>query len=151
MAHLVFALTVIAAAVIFALLEIQIEGNKGWATGLPTWRLEQAWVKRICGGRAMTGYHFYVHLLVLTFTHLPFLLDLAPWTLAAELRILGFILLFFILEDFLWFIFNKSFGLRRFRKEHIWWHAHAWWWIMPRDYWIAGPLGVGLYVLSVVI
>ncbi len=43
-------------AFFFAEVEIQIEGGAGWATSLPTWRIEQHWLLDIFwGGRAMTG------------------------------------------------------------------------------------------------
>ena len=59
-----------------------------------------------------------------------------------------FMILFWIVEDFLWFVFNPAYGIRRFRREDIWWHAQSWWWFMPRDYWLTLPMGVLLYVLS---
>jgi len=140
--HVLFAIYVLAASIIFALLEVQIEGGQGWATGLPTWRLENRWTRLFFGGRPLTGYHLYVHLLML------YALGLARPSWAIELRLLAFLMLFFIIEDFLWFLFNPRFGLARFRREHVWWHAHVWWWIMPRDYWLFFPLGVVFYVLS---
>ncbi|MEX0776600.1 MAG: hypothetical protein WD042_12930 [Phycisphaeraceae bacterium] len=146
--HVGFAIGVLLASTFFALLEIQIEGAQGWARNLPCWRLDTPWSRRLLGGRPLTGYHFYFHLLVLTLVHLPFLMGLATWTGAAELRIIAFLMLFFIIEDFLWFLLNPAFGLRGFSPQAIWWHRHAWWWFMPRDYWIFLPLGVGLYVLS---
>jgi len=62
--------------------------------------------------------------------------------------LIGFLILFFLIEDFLWFVLNPSFGLKRFRAQHIWWHAPTWWWIMPRDYWVFGVIGIALYVVG---
>lgn len=150
MAHLLFFIAVLVAATIFALLELQIEGpDGGWAARLPTWRIRNRLTNFLCGGRPLTGYHFYVHLLVLTFCHLPFLLSFATWTLAGECRILGFILMFYIIEDFLWFVFNPAFGIRKFRRDLIWWHDKSWLWFMPRDYFIFLPLGLVFYWLSI--
>jgi hypothetical protein len=146
--HFTFFAAVVAASTAFALLEIQIEGGRGRAAGLPAWRYENRWTRVVLGGRAITGYHVYFHLLVIILTHLPFALAIAPFSWPAELRIVGFVILFWLLEDFLWFVLNRRWGLRRFRPEHIPWHAPNWWWIMPRDYWIFGPLGVALYALS---
>lgn len=146
--HFVFVIALLAASAIFALLEIEIEGSAGWASGLPTWRLENRWTRRILGARALTGYHLYIHLFVLLLAHLPFALGLVPFSATMELRILSFLILFWLIEDYLWFVFNPAFGWRRFRREHIWWHAPNWWWLMPRDYWIFGPLGILLYILS---
>jgi hypothetical protein len=146
--HLVFAGAVLAAAAFFALLEIQIEGGNGWASSLPTWRLENRWTRVFFGRRALTGYHLYVHLFVLVLLHLPYALALTTPSWAVEARIVAFLVLFWVIEDFLWFVFNPAFGLRRFTPEHAWWHAPSWWWIAPREYWIFTPLAVALYLWS---
>jgi len=67
---------------------------------------------------------------------------------AGEARVISFIILFWVLEDFLWFAFNPRWGVGKFKKEHIWWHATHWWWIMPRDYWIFVPVGLLLFYVS---
>ena len=145
---LIFFGTVAVAAALFALLEIQIEGSAGWAAELPTWRVENRWTRLLLGARPLTGYHLYVHLFVLLLVHLPFLLHLAPWSWAAELRVIAFLILFWVAEDFLWFVLNPAWGVSRFRREEVWWYAEGWWGLMPRDYWIATPVGVVLYFLS---
>lgn len=76
--------------------------------------------------------------------HLPYALGFAVPSWTAEARIAAF----WILEDYLWFVFNPAFGASRFRREHIWWHAPAWWWIMPREYWVGAPVALALYLLS---
>ena len=131
---------------LFALVEIHIEGTDGWAAKLPTWRVQNRWTRLVYGSKPLTGYHLYVQLFVLVMSHAPLLLGAPSWRM--EARVLAFFILFWIVEDFLWFVLNPAFGLRRFRKEHIWWHAPSWWWIMPRDYWIFLPIGVVLYAAS---
>lgn len=148
LSHLAFAGALLLAATVFALLEVQIEGEDGWAAALPTWRVDNRCTRRLMGSRPLTGYHLYLHLFVLVLVHLPFALSLAPVTWRAEMRILAFLILFWILEDLLWFVFNPRFGLRRFTREHVWWHAPSWWWIAPREYWIFAPIGIALYLLS---
>lgn len=148
MIHVAFFLVLLLTATVFALLEIEIEGEAGWAVNLPTWRLENHWAHWVLGSRPLTGYHAYVHLFVFLLLHLPYALGFVAPSLQAELRILAFLILFWILEDFLWFVLNPAFGLRKFKREHIWWHAPAWWGFMPREYWLFTPLGVALYVLS---
>jgi hypothetical protein len=146
LAHLWFFGAVLAAAAAFALLEIQIEGGEGgWASNLPTWRIENRWTRLFFSSRPLTGYHLWVHAWVLVMAHLPFALGFAAPTLRGEARIAAFLIFFWIAEDFLWFVFNPAFGVRRFTREHIWWHAPTWWWIAPRDYWVFGPLGALLY------
>ena len=146
--HLLFFGSVIVSAIVMALLEIQVEGPDGWAADLPTWRVQNRWTKIFYSGRPLTGYHLYLQLFVLLFVHLPFLLSLSAWTLRAECRVLSFMIFFWIVEDFTWFVINPAFGIRKFRKEHIWWHAPHWLFICPRDYVIFLPVGTVLYVLS---
>ncbi len=134
--------------VLFALAEVQIEGPHGWAAKLPTWRLDNRWTRLFYSSRPLTGYHLYLQLFILLVIHLPFALGLVRPAWPVEARLLAFFIFFWILEDFLWFIFNPAFGLKRFRPQHIWWHAPTWWWIMPRDYWIFFPIGLLLYWLS---
>lgn len=148
MQHVMFFGLVTAAAVTFALLEIQIEGRHGWASKLPTWRVENRWTRRLLGARAVTGYHVYIHLFVLLLAHLPYAVVPGAWTWSVELRILAFLILFWVLEDFLWFALNPGWGIRRFRPEFVWWHAPNWWGPMPRDYWLFLPLGVGCYLAA---
>lgn len=138
---------VLAAAACFALIEIQIEGPAGWAANLPTWRLKNSWLARLFPGRPLTGYHLWILVFIVVVAHLPFAFGL-PLTWQTELRAIAFILLFWVAEDFLWFVLNPHFGIRRFRPQHIPWHRQAWWWIAPRDYWIALTVGIALYVLS---
>jgi hypothetical protein len=146
--HLVFVLYVLATSFAFARLEIEIEGADGWAAKLPTWRIANRWTAIFYGCRPLTGYHLWVQTFIFLMIHLPFALGLWSWSWRLELLVISFLIMFFILEDFLWFVLNPSFGLRRFRREHIWWHAPTWWWIMPRDYWVFTLVGLSAYLLS---
>ncbi|HEX7117719.1 MAG TPA: hypothetical protein VF212_02970 [Longimicrobiales bacterium] len=146
--HLIFFASLIGIAAAFARLEIEIEGGAGWASALPTWRIDNRWTRRLLGGRALTGYHLCAHLFLLLVGHLPYAMAFVRPSLAAEARIASFLVLFWILEDFLWFVYNPAFGIRRFRREHIPWHAASWWWIMPREYWLLPPVALALYAWS---
>jgi len=146
--HFPFILGVAVTATLFAMVEIHIEGPRGWAESLPTWRTENRWTRLFYSMRPLTGYHLYVQLFVLVFSHVPYATGIVVPSWRIEAKILSFVALFWLLEDFLWFVLNPAFGLKAFKKERIWWHAPTWWWIMPRDYWILAPAGVVLYVLS---
>lgn len=143
-----FASSVLICGALFALLEIQIEGGAGWAANLPTWQSDNRFARFVCGGRPLTGYHLYAHFFVFSAIHLPFGLALAEPTWPAELRILSFLVLFWVAEDYLWFVFNPAYGVRAFNPQRATWHAQSWWWIMPREYWIFVPVGLLLYSLS---
>lgn len=149
MTHAAFILSLLACATLLALFEIQVEGAEGWAAKLPTWRMDNAFTRILMSGKPLTGYHAYLFLLVLAMVHLPFGLGLSPWSLRGEARVVGFTLLLWAVEDFLWFVLNPAWGLGRFRRDQIWWHAPKWWWFMPRDYWIYSVVGAALYAYSV--
>lgn len=94
----------------------------------------------------MTGYHAWIFPFMGLIFHLPyFFLD--QWSWACELKILGGLVLFWIIEDFLWFVFNPGYGWAKFNKQNIPWHPR---WILglPLDYWIFIPVGVLLIAFA---
>jgi len=132
----------------FAQIEIQTEGGAGWATSLPTWRIEKHWLLDIFwGGRAMTGYHAWAFPFIALFFHFP-LFFMGHWSWRAEFRVLSCIMVFWIVEDFLWFLINPAYGLARFNPVDVTWHKH-WLWLAPVDYWIFLGIAVVLFWLSV--
>ena len=134
-------------AFFFAQVEIQIEGAAGWAEALPTWRIEKHWLLDIFwGGRAMTGYHAWVFPFVALVFHLPVFFR-GRWTWRMEARIVATIMLFWIIEDALWFGLNPAFGWNKFSAAHIPWHKH-WWGPLPVDYWVSTVVGLVLLVWS---
>lgn len=151
MEHITFFLYTIITSGIFSCIEIQSEGKNGWAENFPTWKVQNKFTNLFWGNRPLTGYHFYFLLFILFISHIPYAFNFAKPSLTNELRILSFIIFFFLVEDFLWFVLNPAYGIKKFNKEHIWWHAPQWWWIMPRDYWIFTPIATILYILSLYI
>jgi hypothetical protein len=134
-------------ALLFALLEIQIEGPRGWAAGLPTWRLPKASpLRRLFGNRDVTGYHVYAFAFMAAAFHLPLILC-EQYSLPLEARLLASLALFWVLEDFLWFALNPAFGLARFKPQHIPWHPH-WLWGVPVDYFVMAACALALYTYS---
>ncbi len=134
-------------AAFFAQVEIQIEGDHGWASGLPvTFRIDHHWLLDLLwGGRQMTGYHAWVFPMVVLFFHLP-MLQLASWSARLEARALGCTMLFWIIEDVLWFILNPAFGWAALHPGPVgqagcaWWHIH-WFLGLPSDYWVFSVVG----------
>jgi hypothetical protein len=90
----------------------------------------------------MTGYHAWVFPFIALFFHFP-LCFMDHWSWRAEARVLACIMLFWIVEDFLWFVLNPAYGLARFTPEAAHWHKH-WLWHAPVDYWV---FSAGLLVL----
>ncbi|MET0618170.1 MAG: hypothetical protein ABWZ54_10365, partial [Luteibacter sp.] len=73
-------------ALLFAHVEIEIEGPHGWATSLPTWRVENRWwLDLFWGGRAMTGYHAWVFPFIALFFHFPMVFQ-GYWSWRAQVR-----------------------------------------------------------------
>lgn len=140
---------VVVLAYFFAKVEIHIEGEAGWGANLPTWRIEEHWLLDVFwGGRAMTGYHAWVFPFIVIFFHFPLFFS-AQWSLHLEARVLACIMIFWILEDFLWFLLNPAFGWKRFHQNHATWHKK---WVCgaPVDYWIFSVISVLLLWYSFV-
>lgn len=134
-------------AALFALLEIQIEGGDGWAARLPTWRVRaSSRLRWLFGNREITGYHVFAFAFMAVVFHLPLVL-FGHFSLRMEARILASLAVFWMTEDFLWFVFNPAYGLRRFRPRHIPWHPH-WALGVPVDYWVMSALASALYAYS---
>jgi hypothetical protein len=132
----------------FAKVEICVEGPNGWAEKLPTWKLNDGHIlsKIFYGGRPMTGYHVWANVFIFSILHVIYIFQ--DFSKNTELRIISFFILFWVIEDFLWFVLNPAFGIKKFKKENIWWHRKNWWLFAPREYFIFIPLAAILLLLS---
>ncbi|MDK9718606.1 MAG: hypothetical protein OEL57_11985 [Trichlorobacter sp.] len=125
----------------FGMTEIQIEGGNGWACALPTWRIESHPLLDIFwGGRPMTGYHAWVFSFMLLLFHFPLLL-FWRFTWRLEARCMGSLMLFWVIEDFVWFMMNPCYGISKFEPSFIPWHKQ-WLLGMPTDYLTFGLAGL---------
>ncbi len=138
------ALYFFAVALVLALLEIQIEGPHGWAERLPTWRWDTPAVRKWLG-KPVTGYHVCLNLFILLLLHLPAVVG--GTSIEREGEILSLYFLLCVTWDFLWFVLNPHFGLRRFKPEHVWWFR-GWWLGLPRAYFGGLVLSFALFVGS---
>lgn len=135
---------VLVLAYMFARVEVEIEGDAGWAANLPTWRIEQHPLLDIFfGGRALTGYHLWMFSFIAVVFHFP-LVFMGQWSLRLEATVAASVMLFWIVEDYLWFVINPAFGWRRFRQVHVPWHKH-WAFGAPVDYWVFGAISMLLF------
>lgn len=131
----------------FANVEIQIEGSAGWAANLPTWRIERHWLLDLFwGGRPMTGYHAWVFPFIALFFHLPAVFN-GQWSWRIEARIIACIMLFWLVEDFLWFVLNPAYGITKFTPAYVPWHIH-WIAFAPTDYWTMSAAALALFFFS---
>ena len=134
--------------VVYALLEIQIEGKDGWAAKLPTKKitLGRPWSSFIGSAhRPLTFYHLYLWSFLLVLLHYP--LIYVRWSFALELKLLGNFILIATVADWLWFIFNPNFGLKRFTARNIYWFK-SWFLGLPGFYFVNLSLIVVFYWLS---
>lgn len=88
----------------------------------------------------MTGYHAWVFPFIALVFHLSLFLQ-GLWSWMIEARIVGSIMLFWVAEDFLWFVMNPAYGIARFTPAHVAWHKH-WWHGAPTDYWLSITIAI---------
>ena len=131
-------------------IEIEIEGGVGWAERLPTWYLKRGLTGRIygivMGQRPLTGYHVYAFTIPMLILHLPYVMGV-DWSVAAELRTIATYFVLAVIWDYLWFVLNPAYTVRRFRRGNVWWFEVPWIWRFPLDYY----LGVGFSIVLVAI
>ena len=137
--------------IILAFLEVQIEGEHGWASKLPTCRPAQShWLSkmygRFMGGKELTGYHVGMFSLVLFVLH-GFYFWNYSWSFHKELQVLALFLFVSVVWDFLWFVLNPHFGWKKFSPIYVAWHS-SWLGPWPYDYYIGLIAYVILYSFS---
>ncbi len=126
-----------ALALWMALVEIEVEGDRGWAERLPTWFRVTGPAGRayglIANGRPLTGYHVFMATLPVIVLLLPFGYGLDV-SAASLLMVLATYLAWVIAWDYLWFVLNPAYGLARFRRGNVWWYPGRWIGRLPADY-----------------
>ena len=104
---------------LLARVEIEIEGDQGWAVSLPTWRWEPEWWLNLTNGKAVTGYHLWLTLFLLVAFHLPLVFSGFSRELWAKCA--SAYLLTTAVWDLQWFAWNPAWGLEKFRTTRIPW------------------------------
>jgi hypothetical protein len=134
-------------------IEIEIEGGYGWAERLPTWYRKRGLVGRgygvVMGRRPLTGYHVYAFTIPLLILHLPFAAGV-EWSLAGELRTIATFFALAVVWDYLWFVLNPAYTVRRFERGKVWWFDVPWIWRFPLDYYLGVLLSAVLAGLAAV-
>jgi hypothetical protein len=130
-----------------AAMEIEIEGGVGWAERLPTWFLKRGRVGRlyglVMGRRPLTGYHVYAFTIPMLVLHLTYVMGVR-WSPAGELRTVATYFVLAVVWDYLWFVLNPAYTVRRFRRGNVWWFEVPWLWRFPLDYYLSIALSVAL-------
>jgi hypothetical protein len=131
-------------AFVHAKWEVQIEGKDGWAAKLPCWRLN-VFFRKLLGEKPLTGYHLWMMILFQTIFHGIYMFRV--WSVGSEISLQGFFMLYFIMEDILWFIVNPHYTWKKFIKRDISWHKR-WCGPVPSSYMVMGILGILLIILG---
>jgi hypothetical protein len=132
-------------------IEVEIEGGYGWAERMPTWYLKRGTVGRIygtvMGHRPLTGYHVFVFIMPVVLLNLPFVYGV-DWSLAGELRVFATYFALAVVWDYLWFVLNPAYTVRRFERGNVWWFEQPWIGRFPLDYYLGIGLSTVLAVLA---
>lgn len=132
-------------AISWAYAEVQIEGEKSWARGLPCWRKKYSWFSK-----EITGYHVSMASLLasaflLAFTAIIIAGLISDVEIVARMLkvfnvIIGVLFSISVLgimhEDFLWNVLNPSdkFGVKDFTKKYPEVGKTIYVWVVPIDY-----------------
>jgi hypothetical protein len=116
-------LFILAHATIFSWLEVEIEGASGWAVNMPT----------SCAFAGWTWYHIAMNILILLTVaavtkiyNANFINPLEKY-LATALVWAFRVVVYFCVEDIMWFVINKHYGIRKYTKNDVFWHADKLW------------------------
>lgn len=144
-------------AIVFAMIEIEVEGTEGWAKNLPT-------ARNVLGH--LTLYHVYMVLLAILiisgfvyFQHASlcqsegqkcveapqkgsFWADKGWPALKVACKLAFHLVAYFLVQDFLWFVLNPGYTLAKYTEGNIPWHK-PWWGGTPAF----NFLGVGILAL----
>jgi hypothetical protein len=97
----------------------------------------------VMGHRPLTGYHVFAFTIPLVIVHLPFGFGL-DWSVAAELGQLAIFFALAVIWDYLWFVNNPAYTVKRFRRGNVWWFDVPWIWRFPLDYYTGIALSIVL-------
>jgi len=141
---IIIILFLILLSAIHAKMELMSEGKMGWGLRFPCWTVNNRLIKLLIN-KELTGYHFYMCIMFLLLFHSPFLF--IKWTLSKEFIILGAYFLYWVMEDFFWFVESPHYGLRNFKPGRIYWHKR-WFLGLPYTYWESIIIGTILLLIG---
>jgi hypothetical protein len=118
-------------ALLYALLEIEIEGQDGWAKNLPTPKMLFHF----------TQYHVIMNLIVILIFFKIYYKQKSDL-----LKTIFIISLWFMLEDTYWFIYNSKYTIQKYNKECVPWHR--WYYGLPLGSWISIFIFIMIYFSS---
>jgi len=144
---LLFYGSVLILAPCIAFMEIATEGPYGWAEN--AWNYGQVLDKT--HDKPQTYYHAAMNLVYFVAVNLAFWRgEKWEWStkiLKMEAKVVSWIFMMWVVEDFLWFMMNPTYGLSKFGPEYIWWHK-TWFLGVPNHYFPLFFASLILYLFS---
>lgn len=139
-------------ATLLAIVEIEAEGKYGWGEKFPTWYRVTSPAARLWAlfnSKPLTGYHWPLTLFTIGLFFAP-MMDGQEVTLSVTLRALSLYFAWVIVWDFSWFMLNPHYGLRKFRRDKVWWFAKEPWLFgrIPMGYIVSWCVSLGLAALA---
>ena len=108
---------VIAFATLWSWMEVEIEGKDGWAIKLPT----------SCAFLGWTWYHISMNVMVLLVLYRTLRYHRFPYLYIKWSVFVLYVIAWFVIEDLMWFILNRNYGIRKYNVEDVPWHANKPW------------------------
>ncbi len=105
---------VIAGFVGMAFWEAYIEGKYPWAGAQVGWNV------KLTDRVTVTAYHFWIYVMLAFFLSLPLVVN--GWSIELFGVILSAFAIGFIIEDFVWFLVNPFYSLRKFNEKDVYWY-----------------------------
>ena len=109
----IFSIFIFFKALLYALIEIEIEGKNGWARKLPTPNLGKT-------KNSLTLYHLYMGIFIFFMFTLVFIGNPNKLTFKNASFLFSVLLVWFLIEDFMWFTMNPYFTNKKVSK--VSWH-----------------------------
>jgi len=120
-------------AILFSLLEIEMEGKYGWAENMPTPKFFYSF----------TLYHTIMNIIVILTLTYSLHFNSKP------LEIIFYIMAWFLIEDTMWFMLNPHYTIKGYKRENIWWQGkQEWYFGMPAQNYIGLAVMVVLAFLN---
>jgi hypothetical protein len=128
-----------------AKMERTIESDEGgWGKNLPCKKIEHPILILIIGKHIMQ-YHLWMLILFILIFHIPFIF--IDWSIKKELIVLGLYCLYWVIEDFMWFVESKDYGIMKLFKKECEWHKR-YTAGLPRSYFYGLIMGFLLLIIG---
>ena len=133
-------------------IEIEIEGGYGWARAAAD-LVSQARARRPGARDGPPAAHRLPRVRVhdpARHRPPPVRVRAFKWSVAAEFSQLAVFFALAVIWDYIWFVMNPAYTVRRFRRDDVWWFQVPWIWRFPLDYYVGIGVSIALAALAAV-